>query len=85
MAWLGICWISYERGGPYLLYSYVGIRTGRFLCSVLTLEATMSGEVHSRGSRMFDYGGQVRRVGLRAERSVELDHEWVDSWKYDNP
>jgi len=28
---------------------------GRFVCSVLTLEATMSGEVHSRCSHMLDY------------------------------
>jgi len=36
-------------------YSCVGIRVGRLVCSVLTLEATMSGEVHSRCSRMVDY------------------------------
>ena len=38
-----------------MLYSCVRIRAGRFICSVLTLEATMSGEVHSRCSRMLDY------------------------------
>ena len=32
-----------------------GIRAGRFVRSVLTLEATMSGEVHSRCSPMLDY------------------------------
>jgi len=41
--------------GSYLLYSCVGIQTGRFVCSVLTLEAAMSKEVHSRCSRMLDY------------------------------
>jgi len=29
--------------------------------------------------------GQVRRVGLRVERSVELDHERVGLWKHDHP
>jgi len=43
------------RGGLYLLYSCVGIRAGRFVCSMLTLEVSMSGEVHSRYSRMLDY------------------------------
>jgi len=46
---------GYGRGGPYLLYSCMGIQAGRFVCSVLTLEAAMSGEVHSRCSRMLDY------------------------------
>jgi len=46
---------GYGQGGQYLLYSCVGIRAGRFLCSVLTLEAAMSGEVHCRCSRMLDY------------------------------
>ena len=46
-----------DAGGvlQYLLYSCVGIRAGRFVCSELTPEATMSGEVHSRCSRMLDY------------------------------
>jgi len=58
----------------------VGIRAGKLVCSVLTLEATMSGEVHSRCSRMLDYeragsqswtmGEEVRRVGPRAGRFV---------------
>jgi len=30
-------------------------RGGRFVCSMLTLEATISREVHSRCSRMLDY------------------------------
>ena len=30
------------------MYSCVGIRTERFVCSVLTLEDVMSGEVHNR-------------------------------------
>jgi len=42
-----------------MLYSCVGIRSGRFVCSMLILEAAMSGEVHSRCSRMLDY----ERVG----------------------
>ena len=63
----------------------MGIRTGRFVCSVLTLEATMSGEVHSRFHACWTTSGQVRRVGLRAGRSVELDHERVGSWEHDNP
>ena len=46
---------GYGREGPYLLYSYVGIRAGRFICFMLTLEAAMSEEVHSRCSRMLDY------------------------------
>jgi len=46
---------GYGQGGPYLLYSCVGIRAKRFVCSVLTLEAAMSGEVNSRCSRMLDY------------------------------
>jgi len=46
---------GYGRGCPYLLYSCVGIRAGRFVCFVLTLEAAMSGEVHSRCSRMLNY------------------------------
>jgi len=29
--------------------------------------------------------GQVHKVGLRAGRSVELDHERVGSWEHDNP
>jgi len=37
------------------MYSCVGIRAERFICSVLTLEAIMSGVVHSRCSRMLDY------------------------------
>ena len=37
------------------MYSYVGIRVERFVCFVLTLEVVMSGEVHSRCSRMLDY------------------------------
>jgi len=38
------------------MYSYVGIRAGRFVCFVLTLEVIMSGEVHNRMcSRMLDY------------------------------
>jgi len=42
-----------------MLYSFVGIRAGRFVCVVLALKAAMSGEVHSRCSRMLDY----ERVG----------------------
>jgi len=38
-----------------MLYFCVGIRARRFVCSMLTLEAAMSGEVHSRCSRMLDY------------------------------
>jgi len=26
--------------------------------------------------------GEVRRVGLRAGRFIELDHEWVGLWKH---
>ena len=37
---------GYERGGLYLLYSCVGIRAGRFVCFMLTLEAAMCGEVY---------------------------------------
>jgi len=34
----------------------VGIRAGKFVCSMLTLKATMSEEVHNRWcSRMLDY------------------------------
>ena len=42
----------------------MGVRAGRFVCSVLTLEATVSGEVHSRCSRMLDY-----------ERAGSLEHD----------
>jgi len=42
-----------------MLYSCVGIQARRFVCFVLTLEAVVSGEVHSRYSRMLDY----ERVG----------------------
>ena len=71
-----------DAGGEVriFLYCYVGIRARRFVCFVLTLEATMSGEVHSRCSRMLDYeragslswttGREVRRVGPRAGRFV---------------
>jgi len=46
-----------DAGGEVCIfwYSCVGIRAGRLVCSVLTLEATMSGEVHNRYSRMLDY------------------------------
>jgi len=38
------------------MYSYVGIRAGRFVCFVLTLEVIMSDEVHNRCcSCMLDY------------------------------
>jgi len=43
-----------RQGGPYLLYSCVGIRAGMFVCFVLTLEAAVSGEVHSKCSHMLD-------------------------------
>jgi len=43
------------RGGLYLLYSCVGIQAGRFVCSMLTFEAAMSEEVHSRCLCMLDY------------------------------
>jgi len=53
-------------------YSRVGIRAGRFVCSVLTLERCCE----RRGSEMVDHvywttGGEVRRVELRAGRFVE--------------
>jgi len=51
---------SCERGGLYLLCSCMGIRAGRFVSSVLTPEAVVSGEVHRRCSRMLDY----ERAGL---------------------
>jgi len=45
----------------------------------------MSGEVHIGVHACWTTSGQVRRVGLRAGRSVELDHERVGSWEHDNP
>jgi len=46
------------------MYSCVGIQAGRFVCSVLTLEAAMSGEVQQ----------VFTRVGLRMGKFVELDY-----------
>ena len=37
------------------MYSCVGIRTRRFVCSMLTLEVVMSGEVHNKCSHILDY------------------------------
>jgi len=38
------------------MYSYVGIQVGRFVCSMLTLKAIMSREVHNSWcSRVLDY------------------------------
>jgi len=37
------------------MYSCVGIRVGKFICSMLTLEVAMSREVCSRCSRVLDY------------------------------
>jgi len=34
---------------------------------------------------MLDYKGEVRRVGLRAGRFIQLDHKRAGSWKHDNP
>jgi len=53
-------------------YSHVGIRTGRFVCFVLTLERCCERE----GSWLVDHmcwtiGREVRRVGLRAGRFIE--------------
>jgi len=50
----------------------VGIRAGRFVCFVLTLERCCKRE----GSQLVDHvcwtmGGEVRRVGLRAGRFVD--------------
>jgi len=106
MAWLGIGWIRYEREVRnkevrcvidtgwevrIFLYSCVGIRAGRFICSVLTLEVALSREVHSWCSRTLDYeraGVYGRSVAMdheRAGRSIALDHERVGLWEHDNP
>jgi len=45
-----------DAGGEVCIFcSLVWRYEGRFVCFVLTLETTMSGEVHSRCSRMLDY------------------------------
>jgi len=56
---------GYERVGLYVPSSHLRLLwAGRFIVGVHACWTT---------------GGQVRRVGLRAGRSVELDHEWVGS------
>jgi len=49
----------------------VRIRAERFVCFVLTLERLL------RAGRFL--AGWITRVGLQAERSVELDYEWGGS------
>jgi len=46
---------GYGQGGSYWMYSSVGIKAKRLVCSMLTLEAVMSGEVHSWCSCLLDY------------------------------
>jgi len=58
------------EGGSYVPYSHLRLLwAGRFIVGVHTCWTT---------------SGQIRRVGLRARRSVELDHERVGLWKHDN-
>jgi len=58
---------GYERVSSYVPSSHLRLLwAGRFIVGVHACWTT---------------SGQVRRVGLRAERSVELDHEWVGSWE----
>ena len=52
---------------------------------MLILEVVMSGEVQVGIHACWTMSGEVRRVKLRAGRSVELDHERIGWWKHDNP
>jgi len=62
---------GYERGGSYVLCSHLRLLWARrFIVGVHACWTT---------------SGQVRRVGLRAGRFVELDYERVGSWEHDNP
>jgi len=60
---------GYERGGLYVLCSHLRVAT--------------SGKVRSGMDHAYwTTGGEVRRVGLRVGRFVELNHERAGLWKH---
>jgi len=62
------------------MYSCVGIQVERFVCFVFTLEAVMSGEVHSRCSHVLDYdrGGSSWTTSGQVHGSITIPKAMVE-------